>query len=166
MTSINASSLNMAQSQIKQLNLTAKATQTSDKTEQASSSAVTQKAKAAEQVSQQDGSTTTVSEQGDTATFSNEGLSKAEGMAPTGGAAPTTSAGKTTDESSEELSSYSEAQLKTMVNNGEISQTDYNQEIARRASEESTEDTTTQSLENDSNIVASLNTTMDNLATD
>lgn len=90
-----------------------------------------------------------ISENGDTVSLSTEGLnlSQSEGTASTasssseatannnaasGTSASSAASNSLTEDTTDDLSSYTLAQLQTMLNNGEITQAEYNAEIASR----------------------------------
>ncbi len=158
-SSINAGSLNLSQDQIASYKTNLKSSQTEGEAEKVSSGMVSKKLKEAEatSASTEDGSVTETSKQGDTATFSKEGMQMAQsGEAPP--AAPVTTAASS-GSSSTDLSGYSEEQLKSKLSSGEITQEEYNKELARRATENTeVTDTTTKALQSESAMVSQLNT--------
>ncbi|MFA9462715.1 MAG: hypothetical protein ACERKN_00325 [Velocimicrobium sp.] len=155
-SSINAGSLNLSQSQIGRYNTNVASSQKDDEeeTEKVSSSMVTKKIKEAEAASNDD-SVTETSEQGDTATFSKEGMQMAQG----GASVPSETVASTETSSSTELSSCSDSQLKDKLKSGEISQAEYDKEIERRKQvESSVADTATQELQVENEMVSQINT--------
>lgn len=157
---INSSSLNLSQNQVAHYNTNVKSSQNTDETEKTSSSMASRKLQEDESASTDDNSITETSEHGDTVTLSKEGMQKAQSGAPTGGAKLLSEAAVTessSSSSSDDLSSYSDAQLKSKLSSGEITQAQYNSEITRRASESSEiTDATTLSLQLESSKVSQL----------
>lgn len=156
-TSINASSLNLNASnyQVGSYNTTVDKSQEQEETKK-TSSMMTKKLKEEESETSSNNIVTETSKEGDTLSLSQEGLN----MSLSSKAAPTTSGATSSSSSSDssDLSGYTETQLKSMLDNGEISQAEYNQEIKSRATEDTeVTDTTTQSLKNDQTLVSQLN---------
>ncbi len=74
-------------------------------------------------------------EYGDTVTISSQGQSlETAAISNT----DTTNSSSSSSTSTEDLSSYSDIELKEMLNNGEITQTEYNEEIASREASSTT----------------------------
>jgi hypothetical protein len=149
---ISSGSLNLSQNHITHYNTNVKSSQIKDETEKAPSSMASKKLERAEKTSTEDTLLTETSEQGDTLTLSKQGMQMSQSSASL-----STETTTSTDSSSTDLSSYTEAELKEKLNSGEITQTEYNNEIQSRASKDSkVTDTTTQSLQFENSMASQL----------